>query len=147
MTRTKKILLFGCGGAVVLAVIARFVYVNKDEWRAKAQQVRFEGIEAGKTLPESGCLDQAMSRYRKNPGRIGAIQVRLWLSGCLETASSQPAFCSAIPGKDEIAATVAWRLGECSRYGFEADSACANVLTEVQNHCESPSQTNSAASP
>jgi hypothetical protein len=141
MTRTKKILLIGCGGAIILSVIAgalivRFVYVNKDAWRAKGQEIRFEGLEAGKNLAESGCLDQAMSRYGERTGRIGAIQVRLWLSGCLETAEPEPAFCSVIPRKDEITATVAWRIRECSRFGFDADAACANVLTEVQNHCE-----------
>ena len=60
MTRTKKFLLIGCGGALSLSIIAavlvaRFVYVNKDAWRARGQEIRFEGV-ADNIFPQSVVL-------------------------------------------------------------------------------------------
>lgn len=120
---------------VLIALGVWFLSAKKDEWLARGGAIVSEGEAAGRRLQDTECLDAAMARYGSNPGRLGALPVRAWLTGCLRTAQRTERFCADVPSSDAIAATVAWRLGTCRRYGFESDSACANVLAEVQRTC------------
>jgi hypothetical protein len=140
MTRTTKILVLVCGGAALLGIVIAvatgwFVYSRKDAWLAEGKLIRTEGLETGRASTESACLEMALSRYKLDPTRFGGIRTRVWLSGCLESSLPARDFCADVPATEEIAATVAWRLGTCGRHGFESDTTCANVLTEVQTYC------------
>lgn len=141
MKPVVKVLLGGCAVLLVLGVVAvvflvRYVGANKDRWMGEAKQVRAEAETFGRTTTQSGCVTAALDRYRKDQTLVGQIRTRVWLGGCLEGASVDPAFCRDVPQRTEISRTVTWRLAECSRRGFDNDSNCANLLTAVQEHCE-----------
>ena len=145
MKPVVKGLVIGCVVLVFLAIVAIaagvwYVRENKDRFMAAGQKVRAEGQEHGKTSTEDGCVTAALARYEDDRSLTGQITARVWLTGCLETAPRDPAFCASVPPKNELTRTITWRLRECKRLGFEDDSACPNILNAVQDHCARPSR-------
>jgi hypothetical protein len=141
MKPVAKIFLIGCGVMFVLAVVAvalaaRWFSANKDRLRVEADQVRAEGRTFGRASTSPGCVAAALDRYRNDRSLVGQIRTRVWLTGCLEGAPFDSAFCAGVPPREEIMRTVTWRLDQCSRHGLEGDADCAKLLTAVQEHCE-----------
>lgn len=140
MKPVYKVLLGGCIVMIVVIIgvaifAVRMFQTNKGKLRAKADEVRTEAMQFGRTATEEQCVAEAFNRYRSDQSLMSEVRARLWLAGCLETSRRDPAFCEAVPPTGEILRTVTWRLAECSRRGFEADKGCTRMLTEIQNHC------------
>ena len=141
MKPVVKGLLIGCGVLILAAgvgviLLVRFWNANKDKIRAQADAARTEAREFGRNATDSQCVAKALERYRNDRSIIGEAKARVWLAGCLETSQKESGFCDNVPSKDEIMRTVTWRLGECSRLGFDGDKGCTRILTEVQDYCE-----------
>ncbi|MGZ5442954.1 MAG: hypothetical protein ACXW5U_12950 [Thermoanaerobaculia bacterium] len=136
-----KGLLIGCLVLVVIASIAliaavRWLGANKDRLRAQADEVRTEGRVFGRSATTSACVAKTFDTYRSDTSFVTEARARVWLIGCLETSTPEPAFCAQVPPTAEIMRTVNWRLGECSRLGLDGDKGCTRILTEVQKFCE-----------
>ena len=55
---------------LVLGVIGAGVYYvsrNKDAWLAKGKAVATEGRDFGRNSDNQGCVDESISRYKKEP--------------------------------------------------------------------------------
>src|SRR5215471_11865774 len=97
-----KTLLIILGVVVVLAIggiIIGVIYVasNKDAWLAKGKEVMTEGRDFGGKTDNQGCVDESITRYKKEPGISTTISTSLFMRACLESSRSTPGFCDEVP--------------------------------------------------
>jgi hypothetical protein len=136
-----KALLIVLGIVVVLvvgAVVIGVVYVarNKDAWVAKGKEVMTEGRDYGLKSDNQGCVDQSITRYKKDPGMGGGISTSLFMRACLTSSKPTPGFCSEVPRQTEFIKSAQWRLAQCGRYDLSSDRNCQNLFAPVQQFCE-----------
>ena len=142
-SRAVKGVLIGCAALLLLAaagvfVAVRYVSKNTDQWVAKGTEIRDAGLTFGKSKRESDCVAESLNRYRGDRSIMGAIRVRIWLSGCLESSAVEPDFCTNVPPETEIMQSATWRAAVCAQNGMQGDSTCPNLVAEVQTYCASP---------
>ena len=74
---------------LVVGAIAAGVYwwsQNKDRIIAGTSAAMEEGRDFGRTSDNQGCIDETISRYRKERGFTAAISSGLFETSCLETS-------------------------------------------------------------
>ena len=57
----------------VVGVGVFYVMRNKDAWMARAKEVAAEGKSFGQSTDNQGCVDESLSRYKKDPGLTSVI--------------------------------------------------------------------------
>lgn len=107
---------------------------NKDAVKSRMKEVVAEGRDFGTHSDNRGCVDETMSRYKKEPGFFSAFKYQGFVNGCLEKSSPTVGFCEDIPIGDFMKMT-AWREGECRRYGLANDRNCQQLLMPVMMFC------------
>lgn len=150
MSRTLKILLIVAASCLLLLVVTlwaffRYVGSHKDEWLSKGRDTMQEGREAGRTKRDAECLDQAVAMHREGDSGFAGLGARLWLNGCLQTATPTPEFCRDVPAADDIAGSIGWQMTECGKHGLAGNSACGGTMSEVQKHCQARVATSGTA--
>jgi hypothetical protein len=143
MQRNTKILLLVLGAIVFLGVgailvAAVFVVRNADGWVDRGRQRMEAGREAGAALDSQGCVDRALGEYRKDRGPLSAIGQRIWLTGCLETATPNDAICPTIDAESTLGAVgqlLAARNAFCVRHGLGGDQGCQQLAEGIESFC------------
>jgi hypothetical protein len=143
MQRNTKILLLALGAIVFLGVgailvAAVFVVRNADGWVDRGRQRMEAGREAGAALDSQGCVDRALGEYRKDRGPFSAIGQRIWLTGCLETATPNDAICPTIDAESTLGAVgqlLAARNAFCVRHGLAGDQGCQQLAEGIESFC------------
>ena len=102
------ILVLGCIGAGVY-----YVSRNKDAWIAKGKAVATEGRDFGRNSDNQGCVDESISRYKKEPGFTSAISNSLFMRSCLDSSRATPGFCTDVPKTTEFIKSGQWRVEQC----------------------------------
>jgi|SRR6185436_16559787 len=125
------VLAIGVIGAGVFYVVR-----NKDAWLAKGKEVAEQGRSFGNTTDNQGCVDESMSRYKKEPGLMSVLSNTIFMRMCLETSRPTPGFCEDVPKANEFMKSADWRLKQCRLAGLQSDSNCQNLFTPVQQYCE-----------
>jgi hypothetical protein len=102
MKNSKKYLLLGCGGLLVLALVAvvgiGFLFNQK---YGKALDAKLaEGREFGKTATKQSCLDKILAGAKdQSVSSISELMnQQSFINGCLETSPPDPHFCDGVPG-------------------------------------------------
>jgi hypothetical protein len=123
---------------VVGAIVAGVYYVsrNKDAWLAKGKAVMTEGKDFGRNSDNQGCVDESISRYKKEPGFTSAISNSLFMQACLDASRPTPNFCSDVPKATEFMKSAQWRVDQCRRIDLSSDSYCQQLFQPVQQFCE-----------
>ena len=123
---------------VVGVVIAGVYWIsrNKDAWIAKGKEVMTEGRDFGRQTDNQGCVDESISRYKKEPGLTSTISNAIFMRGCLESSSPTRGFCDDVPRQIEFIKTAQWRISQCRRVDLEKDTNCQNLFAPVQLFCE-----------
>jgi hypothetical protein len=134
-------LLIGCGSVALLGLafaVAGVLWFRShgDELMARGKAAQDAGTRAGTSLADAQCVDGALADYMRDRGLVGAVQARLWLTGCLGTARATEGFCNGTPAESQIMASATWRVAACDAHGLGGDSTCPNILAEVQKHCD-----------
>ena len=107
---------------------------NKDALRARAKEIVAEGKDFGKTTDNQGCVDEAVARYKKEPGFLNAFSNQGFLKGCLEASRPTPGFCDNIP-VGELMKMKEWQESQCPRYNLETDRNCQTLLMSIAMYC------------
>lgn len=141
MSRTLKILLIVAAACLLLLVVTvfvffRFVSAHKDEWLSKGRDTMQEGMQAGRGMRDADCFDKAITLHREGGSGFAGLGARLWLNGCLQTATQTPEFCRDVPSADDIAGSIGWQMKECGKHGLTGNSTCGGTMSEVQKHCQ-----------
>ena len=56
-----------------------------------------EGASFAATTDNNGCLGEARSRVKADPGMANAVVQGVFLMSCLEKSAAAPGFCDSIP--------------------------------------------------
>ena len=123
---------------VVGVVIAGVYWIsrNKDAWIARGKEVMTEGRDFGRKTDNQGCVDESISRYKKEPGLTATISNGLFMRGCLESSRPTRGFCDDVPRQTEFIKSAQWRLSQCTRVDLEKGNNCQHLFTPVQQFCE-----------
>ena len=117
-----------------------YVMRNKDAWLAKGKEVAEQGRSFGNTTDNQGCVDESLSRYKKDSGFTGVISNTIFMRTCLDASRSTPGFCDEVPKSMEFMKSAEWRLKQCRLAGLQTDNNCQNLFTPVQQFCEQRSR-------
>jgi len=109
---------------------------NKDKLVGRIKEVATEGREFGRNTDNQGCVDETISRYKKEPGFTAVISNSLFTRACLETSRPTPGFCTDVPKVSEFMKSAEWRKSQCSRVSLSSDSYCPQMFQPVQEFCE-----------
>ena len=115
---------------------------NKDALMARAKEVVAEGKEFGGHNDNQACVNEAISRYKKDPGFGSAMSNNFFLRACLEASQPTAGFCDSVPRATEFMKSAEWQLDQCRRVGLSADSYCRQLFQPVQQFCEKRSSEN-----
>src|SRR5258706_5569905 len=85
---------------------------NKDRLMGRAKEVMTEGREFGRNADNQGCVDESISRYKKEPGFSSAISTSIFSRACLDASRPTPGFCNDVPKPTEFVKSGQWRRGE-----------------------------------
>jgi hypothetical protein len=109
---------------------------NKDKLMGRAKEVMTEGREYGRNTDNQGCVDESVSRYKKEPGFGSVISTSLFTRACLDASRPTPGFCSDVPKPTEFMKSSEWRTAQCRRVDLSSDSYCQQLFQPVQEFCE-----------
>lgn len=107
---------------------------NKDALRSRARAIVTEGKDFGKTADNQGCVDEAVKRYKKDPGFLAAFANQGFLTGCLEASRPTTGFCDNVPLGD-FAKMGEWRESQCRRYDLQSGRDCQALVMPVTMFC------------
>ena len=124
---------------LVVGVIAAGVYWisrNKDTWIARGKEVITEGQNFGRKSDNQGCVDESVSRYKKDPGLGSVISNSIFVRACLDSSRATPGFCDEVPKQIEFIKSAQWRVEQCRRVELANDNNCQQLFKPVQQFCE-----------
>jgi len=124
---------------LVVGVVVGGVYWwsrNKDKLIGRAKESMTEGRDFGRHADNQGCVDEALSRYKKDPGFGTAISTNLFTKACLDASRSTAGFCNEVPRITEFIKSGEWRNAQCRRVELSRDSYCPQLFQPVQEFCE-----------
>ena len=124
---------------LVIGVIGAGVYWwsnNKDALMAKAKALVEEGQEAGRQTDNQGCVDQAITRYKGDPGFTNGISSGIFMESCLRVSSPTPGFCNEVPRETEFIKSGKWQQTHCERVGLASDQYCRQLFQGVERFCD-----------
>ena len=124
---------------LVVGVVAAGVFWwsrNKDSLIARGKQVVTEGKDFGHKSDNQGCVDESISRYKKEPGFSSSIATSIFMQACLQNSRPTPGFCDQVPKQAEFMKTAQWRLEQCRRVDLSSDNYCQHLFIPVQQFCQ-----------
>jgi len=123
---------------VVGVIVAGVVWWsrNKDKLIGRAKEVMTEGREFGRNTDNQGCVDESVSRYKKDPGIGSVISDSIFTRACLESSRPTRGFCDDVPKQTEFIRTAQWRIEQCRKVDLSQDSNCQNLFTPIQQFCD-----------
>src|SRR5258706_12852608 len=109
---------------------------NKDRLMGRAKEVMTEGREFGRNAGNQGCVDESISRYKKEPGFSSAVSTSIFSRACLDASRPTPGFCNDVPKPTEFVKSGQWRVEQCRKVDLSSDSYCQQIFQPVQEFCE-----------
>jgi hypothetical protein len=123
---------------------AYFWYRNKDAIIAKTKALATEGEEFGRHSDNQGCVDESVSRYKKEPGFTSAISTSVFMRICLDASRPKRGFCDDVPKEMAFTKSAQWRIAQCRIVNLESDSYCPQLFAPVQQYCDRRVSTSSS---
>src|ERR1700686_2100792 len=109
---------------------------NKDKLMGRAKEVMTEGREYGRNTDNQGCVDESISRYKKEPGMGSVISNSIFMQMCLDNSRPTPNFCADVPKATEFMKSAQWRVEQCRKIDLSSDSYCQQLFQPIQQFCE-----------
>jgi hypothetical protein len=126
--------------AIIVVLLIVGVVVGGVFWwsrnKGKLTEVMTEGRDYGRTTDNQGCVNESLSRYKKEPGLVSAISASLFTKSCLAASRPTSGFCTDVPKVTEFMKSAEWRKSQCSRVDLSSDSYCPQLFQPVQEFCE-----------
>ena len=95
-----------------------------------------EGEKAGRQTDNQGCVDQAVARYKGDPGFTNGISSGIFIESCLRVSSPTPGFCDEVPRETEFIKSGKWQQAHCERAGLGSDQYCRQLFQGVERFCD-----------
>jgi len=92
--------------------------------------------QSGRNSDNQGCVDESISRYKKEPGFGSALSNSIFMQSCLDSSRPTPNFCTDVPKATEFMKSAQWRVDQCRKIDLSSDSYCQQLFQPVQQFCE-----------
>ncbi len=140
MSRQLKIVLAVLAALVLVGALALVGFVwwlkaNLPELQEQASAAIAAGEQFAAERPQRACLPEALARLGECDGLRCELGIKFFLQGCLDAATASPGLCDGVPGPDEIAGSIKYRLAACLDAPAALREACSRVVPAVQEHC------------
>ncbi|MBO0859544.1 MAG: hypothetical protein J2P21_13880 [Chloracidobacterium sp.] len=140
MSKTLAIILSVIGGLFLLGllVVGGFVYWfyhNKGKLIQAAVNIEKEAREFGAKTNSDGCLNEALSRHKRDESFTGRISTQIFLTFFPQASEASPGFCDDVPPQREIIKTANWVLKKCAGAGMHNDQSCQQIFGVIQTYC------------
>lgn len=140
----KALLIVAILGVLLIVGVVGFgIYWwahNKDALLARGKAVMTEGRDFGSNTDNKGCVDESVSRYKKDPGISSTISNSIFMNTCLESSRPTPGFCDEVPKETEFVKSAQWRISQCKQFDLSSDRYCQNLFQPVQQFCQRRAQ-------
>jgi hypothetical protein len=138
--KTKTIVIAGCSGIMLIALIAVAVVVGIFFLgvSSMADKMESEGTEYGMNADQQTCLDESLSRLnktKKSGNTLKQREVQMFIYGCFQTSRESANFCSDMPKDNSFFTVRRWADDQCQRRGLSDVRSCESVFIEVSNSC------------
>jgi hypothetical protein len=120
----------------VVAIAGFLIYRNKDAIVANMKEIATEAKDFGEKTDNQGCVDEAISRYKVEPGLKKTISTSIFMRICLDNSRATPGFCDDVPKQTEFIKAAQWKMEQCRRVDLSRDSNCQNLFSPIQQFCE-----------
>jgi hypothetical protein len=124
---------------LVAGAIAGGVYLlkwGKDALSARSKTITTEAADFGHQTDNQGCVNESMSRYRKEPGFTSSISTSIFLTACLDASRPTRGFCAEVPNQRNYSRSPEWRIEQCRHFDLASDKYCPEFFGPVQQFCE-----------
>ncbi|HEX7720918.1 MAG TPA: hypothetical protein VF397_02085 [Pyrinomonadaceae bacterium] len=108
---------------------------NKDALMARAKEVVAEGHDFGSHSDNQGCVDEGVSRYKKERGFTAVISNGIFMRTCLDASRPTPGFCNNVPRPTEFMKAAEWRRDQCVHFDLSGDKYCQQLFQPIQDYC------------
>jgi hypothetical protein len=98
-----------------------------------------QGLVFGRQTNESGCLDEAIARYKVNRGLAGSMATGIFVQACWKTSRPTPGFCDHVPKPFDVFRGGRWQVDQTKRAGI-ADQFGGQIFGQLQAYCGSKTQ-------
>jgi hypothetical protein len=95
-----------------------------------------QGLAFGRQTDESGCLDQAIARYKSNRGVVGSVATSLFVQACWRASRPTPGFCDHVPKPFDVIRGGRWQIEQAQRAGIR-DQFGGQIFGQQQAYCGS----------
>jgi uncharacterized membrane protein len=124
---------------LMIGVVAGGVYLlsrGKDAVIARSKASEDEGRDFGRRSDYQGCVDESVSRYRREPGFINSISASLFMRACLDNSRGPARFCADVPSRMNFAKTPEWKNEQCRHFDLASDKYSPELFVPLQQFCE-----------
>jgi hypothetical protein len=135
MPTWAKVLLTVVAIGIALFIAAGFIgyhwfMKNKDHFMT----VRKDGVAYGTGKEATQCVDAALTRL--SGGLSAQIDAKLYLDGCLTSATPSPTLCADVPPASEIMRSAQWSVDQCRKRGILNQQGCTQLFQSVSQYCQ-----------
>jgi len=109
---------------------------NKDRLLEAAKHAEGDGEVFGRGKEATACVDEALTRAHSCRGLPCELTVRLFVDGCMKTATTTRDYCAAVPAQTEFLKRAQWSLDECTRRGQANDPRCGRIMQGIATACD-----------
>jgi hypothetical protein len=97
-----------------------------------------QGLAFGKETDESGCLDQALTRYKGNRGMTGSLSAGVFVRACWTSSRPTAGFCDRVPKPLDIFTAARWQVEQSRRAGVD-EQLGGQIFAQQRAYCGSKS--------
>lgn len=98
-----------------------------------------QGYVFGRDTDESGCLDEAIRRYKGNRGFAGSMGTAMWVQACWKTSRPTAGFCDRVPSPFDVLRSGRWQTEQAKKAGLN-DPFGPSVFGQVEAYCDAKSR-------
>ena len=95
-----------------------------------------QGLAFGRQTDESGCLNEAVTRYKRNGGMTGYMAAGLFVKACWTSSRPSDGFCDQVPKPLDLLRAPRWQLEQSRRAGIDRQYG-GQIFSLQQMHCDS----------
>jgi hypothetical protein len=94
------------------------------------------GVAFGRQTDESGCLDEAVTRYKRNGGVSGSIAAGVFVKACWTTSRPTAGFCDQVPKPLDVFRAARWQTEQSKKAGID-DQFGGQIFAQQRTYCDS----------
>jgi hypothetical protein len=94
-----------------------------------------QGVALGRLTDESGCLDEAVTRYKGNRGMTGSLAAGVFVRSCWMASRPTAGFCDHVPKPLDLFNAARWQVEQSKRAGIDEQFG-GQIFAQQRAYCD-----------